>query len=321
MRKAWLIYNPFAGRFPAGPLLSRAVRVLTESDWEIEVMETEQGQQLSDLALKAVGVGCDAVFVAGGDGSVGKVAAALAGRDTALGVLPSGTANVWAHELGLAGLDWTHWFALEDAATRLAQGQVRSVDLGVCDEYPFLLWAGVGLDASIVNSVEPRDRWEKALAMVHYATMAVWTSLGWEGIDLVVRANGESWEGRFLVAIASNIRGYAGGLLELSPRAMVDDGLLDFWLIEGRSITDAVLRVGQILLGTHVDSPGVVHFQTDEAVFESERAISMQLDGEPLTLERSCKFSVRPRTLNVIVPRPGGPQVFTRGTAADRDLP
>lgn len=319
MRQAWLIYNPYAGRFPAGPLLSRAVRVLTEADWEIEVLETSEGQDLADLASQAAQRGCDAVFVAGGDGSVGKVATVLAGHKTALGVLPAGTANVWAHELGLAGLDWTHWFALEDAATRLAHGTVRRVDLGMCDHHSFLLWAGVGLDATIVNSIEPRERWEKALAMVHYATFAVWTSLGWDGIDLVVRADGRSWEGRFLVAIASNIRAYAGGLLELSPRAKVDDGLLDFWLIEGRSVRDAVVRVAQILMGTHVDSPGVVHFQTQEAVFESEQAISLQLDGEPLVLANTCTFSVRPRALNVIVPRPGGPQVFTQETAPGRE--
>jgi diacylglycerol kinase (ATP) len=321
MRNAWLIYNPFAGRFPAGPLLSRAVRVLTEAGWEVEVLETSEGQDISDLALQAADHGCDAVFVAGGDGSVGSVATALAGRETALGVLPSGTANVWAHELGLAGLDWTHWFALEDAAMRLAHGEVRRVDLGACDDHSFLLWAGVGLDATIVNSVEPRDRWERALATVHYATMAVWTSLGWDGIDLVVRADGRSWEGRFLVAIASNIKAYAGGLLELSPRAKVDDGLLDFWLIEGRSLRDAIVRVAQILMGTHVDSPGVVHFQTQEAVFESNQAISMQLDGEPLQLQTSCAFSVRPRALNVIVPRPGGPQVFSQETAPGREVP
>jgi diacylglycerol kinase (ATP) len=320
MRKAWLIYNPFAGRFPAGPLLSRAVRILTEADWEIEVLETADGQDLSDLAREAAQRGCDAVFVAGGDGSVGKVATALAGHETALGVLPAGTANVWAHELGLAGLDWTHWFALEDAATRLAEGKVRRVDLGLCDKHSFLLWAGVGLDATIVNSIEPRERWEKALAMVHYATMAVWTSLGWDGIDLVVRADGNTWEGRFLVAIASNIRAYAGGLLELSPRAKVDDGLLDFWLIEGRSIMDAVIRVAQILMGTHVDSPGVIHFQSKEAVFESDQAISLQLDGEPITLEPSCTFGIRPRALNVIVPRPGGPRVFSQETAPGREF-
>jgi len=321
MRRAWLIYNPFAGRFPAGPLLSRAVRVLTDADWEIEVMETAEGQQLADLALQAAEKKCEAVFVAGGDGSVGRVASALAGRDTALAVLPAGTANVWAQELGLAGLDWTHWFALEDAAARLAHGDIRLVDLGVCNQRAFLLWAGVGLDARIVNSVEPRDRWEKALATVHYVTMAVWTSLGWDGIDLVVRANGESWEGRFLVAVASNIRAYAGGLLELSPHAKVDDGLLDFWLIGGRSIKDAVVRVAQILMGTHAETPGVVHFQTDKAVFECEGSITMQLDGEPIEFPTPCEFSVRPRALKVIVPRPAGPRVFTLGSPSGDDLP
>jgi diacylglycerol kinase (ATP) len=303
MRHGCLIYNPAAGRFAAGPLLSRAVRVLTESGWEIDVLEPGGAKELVDIADDAAQGAYEAVFVAGGDGSVGQVAGRLANTDTALGVLPAGTANVWAQEMGIPRLDWIHIFALEEAARALAVGQVRQVDLGMVNGKPFLLWAGIGLDAQIVNSVEPRDRWERALAMVHYVTMGVWTSIGWEGLDLKVRAGNQTYEGHFLVAVASNIRSYAGGLIELAPNALIDDGLLDFWLIEGRSIVDAVYRLSQILLGSHVDAAGVTHFQTNRAAFEIEGDLKFQIDGEPAVMPSPAVFEVHPKVLKVLVPR------------------
>jgi len=209
-RCAWLLYNPAAGRFPAGPLLERALRVLAAAGWDARIVEGEPEKGLIDIAKEAVAQHCDAVFVVGGDGSVGQAASALAGSETALGVLPAGTANVWAQELGLPRLGWIHFFALEQAAERLAAGDVRLVDVGECNGQAFLLWAGVGLDANIVNSIEPRERWEKVFPTVHYATLALWNTVGWKGMDLKVRTNEFEFEGRYLVAVASNIPAYAG---------------------------------------------------------------------------------------------------------------
>lgn len=311
MREAWVIYNPYAGRFPAGPLLERAADVLARADWSIAVVETKAGEELRTVAQRAVDAGKDAVFVAGGDGSVGRVAGVLAGSDTALGVLPAGTANVWARELGLPRLGWIHPWALEEAARRLARGKVHSVDLGMCDHAPFLLWAGVGLDGKIVNSIEPRARWEKAFAVAHYAFLAVWESLDWTGIDLKVRSGNQAWEGRFLLAVASNIRAYAGGYVELSPEAKIDDGLLDFWLLRGRSLTDAVGPAVNILMGRHVEAPGLIHFRAPEAQFEAEGQLPLHVDGEPGPEGEVVKLKLRPRALKVLMPEGGWPEVFT----------
>ncbi|MEE9216100.1 MAG: diacylglycerol kinase family protein [Anaerolineales bacterium] len=304
MRSAWLIYNPAAGRFPAGWLISRAVGVLDKAGWEVEVREVEHGEHLGELTLQAVDAGCNAVFVAGGDGSVGRVASALSGTDVALGVLPAGTANVWAKEIGIERLDWIHLFALEKAAERLARGEVHKVDMGRANGQDFLLWAGIGLDAEIVGSIEPRQRWEKAFGAVHYALLALWKSIGWEGVELRVEADGQVWEDRYLVAIASNIRKYAGGVVELSPDAKYDDGKLDFWLIGGSSLKDAITRVVQILLGVHIDAQDVVHFQAEQAVFKSSSDIYMHFDGEPEVLKSPLRFQTMPRTLNVLIPKP-----------------
>jgi YegS/Rv2252/BmrU family lipid kinase len=310
-KKGWVIYNPYAGRFPAGVFLERAADMLSRRGWTIHVAESKTRFDMKPLAQRAVDDGADAVFVAGGDGSVGQVASVLAGTQVALGVLPAGTANVWARELGLSSLGWIQPLALEEAAKRLASGEVRRVDLGECSGGTFMLWAGIGLDGKIVNSIEPRARWEKAFAIAHYATLAVWESLEWTGIDLSVSALGQTWEDRFVVAVASNIRAYAGGYLELSPEAKIDDGLLDFWLLRGDSIRDAVGFLVHILLGSHVDAPEVVHFRAGEAKFEAASQIPLQFDGDPQQAGNELHLRVRRKALNVLVPPGGWPQVFS----------
>jgi len=307
---AWLLYNPAAGRFPAGPLLERALRVLAAAGWDAQIVEGGKNKGLTDVAKEAVAQRCDAVFVVGGDGSVGQAASALAGSETALGVLPSGTANVWAQELGLPRLDWIHLFALEQAAESLASGDVRLVDVGECNGQAFLLWAGVGLDARVVSSIEPRERWEKAFATVHYATLALWNTIGWEGMDLKVRTEKDEFEGRYLVAVASNIPAYAGGLVDLAPGAKVDDGLLDFWFIESGRLRDVLVRVAQIFMGRHVEAEGVYNFQASEAVFELENGLPMQCDGEPKVLDSPLEFRVRRKALKVLVPSDVDPALF-----------
>lgn len=307
---AWLLYNPAAGRFPAGPLLERALRVLSAAGWDAHIVKGEKEKGLAEVAKEAIAQRCDAVFVVGGDGSISQVASALAGSETALGVLPAGTANVWAQELGLPRLDWIHVFALEQAAERLAAGDVRLVDVGECNGQTFLLWAGVGLDANVVNSIEPRGRWEKAFATVHYATLALWNTIGWDGVDLKVRTGEDEFEGRYLVAVASNIPAYAGGLVDLATGAQVDDGLLDFWFIESGKLRDVLVRVAQIFMGRHVDAEGVYHFRANEAVFEMENGLPIQLDGEPKVLDSPLEFCVQKKALKVLVPSDVNPDLF-----------
>jgi diacylglycerol kinase (ATP) len=313
-RRGRLVYNPEAGRFPAAPFLGRAGKVLTKAGWNIDVVEAFDEAQLSRAASAAIDDQCDAVFVVGGDGSVGQIAATLVGSKTALGVLPAGTANVWAQEIGLPRMDWIHWFALEQAAERLAYGETRLVDVGECNGRIFLLWAGVGLDAELVNSIEPRERWEKVFATVHYATLALWNSIGWQGVNLRARAGDREWEGRYLVAVASNIPAYAGGLMNLAPGAKVDDGLLDFWMIGGKSLKDVLIRVAQIFMGRHVNAEGVVHFAAPEAMFEAEGRLPLQVDGEPLSMSSPLHFRVHKQALRVLIPGDAGPHLFSPDT-------
>src|SRR4030043_1770769 len=205
MRNADMIYNPSAGRFPSGILGERAANVLRANGWDIRLMGTHDGAHVTQLARRAAEQGKEALFVVGGDGTINLAVRGLAGSKTALGVLPGGTANVLAQELGLPGLTWTRWMALEESARRLAEARIREVDIGICADTPFLMWAGVGLDAFAVHHIEPRPRGEKLFANMAYVASTAWLASLWHGINLKVTADSLDISGHYLLAIIRTI--------------------------------------------------------------------------------------------------------------------
>ncbi len=162
--------------------------------------------------------------------------------------------NVWANELGLYSFDWLHASALRKNARLLARAPVHRVDVGMCNGQPFLLWAGCGFDAQVVKQLEPRPRFEKYIAVPRYVAASVWSATMWHGMDLHVWNGDQSVDGHFLLAVATNIRKYAGGMAVLSPGAYIDDGEMDLWLMSGNNIADAFRHFFDLLGGRHLTS-------------------------------------------------------------------
>jgi diacylglycerol kinase (ATP) len=320
MQRGNLIYNPSAGRFPSGMLAERAANVLRDYGWEINLYQTENGNHVTSLAKQAAEQGRDGLFVVGGDGSVNLAVRGLMGSPTALGVLPGGTANVFAQELGLPGLTWTRLMALEESAHRLGQGIVREVDLGSSGGKPFLCWSGIGLDAFVIHRIEPRQRWEKHFAVAAYAASSVWHAQYWRGINLKVRADGMMVEGHYLVAIMSNISLYAGGLARLSPDALLDDGVIDLWLLEGDTLGDAIQRAWDVIAGRHLESHAVQRIPFQHLELESDMPLYIQVDAEPVEYDRrSIEVSVLPKALRVLVPEQPPRRLFLDDHGRDLD--
>ncbi len=283
-------------------LAERAGRVLQENDWKVQLEQTDNGEHIANLARQAAEAGLEAFFMAGGDGSLNQAVRGLRGSNTALGVLPCGTANVWAQELGLPGLTWTRWLALEESARRLATGKISTIDVGNCNGRPFLLWAGIGLDAFVVHRIEPRKRWEKHFAIVQYATSIVWHASYWHGMKLLVEADGKQISGHFLLAVVSNVHLYAGGLAKLSPEARLDDGWMDLWLFEGETLGNTVQLAWDLWAGRHVQSESVQCIPFKHLRIESDSATYVQLDGEAFYGDGVVEIEVEPLALRVLVP-------------------
>jgi YegS/Rv2252/BmrU family lipid kinase len=303
MRRALLLYNPAAGRVPIKTFVPSVVGPLQAAGWRVELAETLSGSHATSVARQAAAERFDAVFAVGGDGTVGQVANGLIKTETALGVLPAGTMNVWAMEMGLRLFEWPFGTdALAENARLLADAPVRSVDVGMCNDHAFLLWAGIGLDAMTIHQLEPRGRAEKYVSVPQYVAQTMWNAAVWHGMDLRVWADEQRVEGRFLLAVATNIRRYVGGLAVLSPNAYLDDGEMDLWLISGSTLADALKAFFEVLAGSHVTSEQARRLPFQSARVESDTPFSVQMHGDPMLGGKQVQLSIQKQALKVLIP-------------------
>jgi diacylglycerol kinase (ATP) len=310
MPRAYLIYNPVAGRYPSWLLVERAVKLFIQNGWEIHLESSMTREHVTQLAYQAVEEGMDALFVVGGDGTINNALPGLLNSQTALGILPAGTANVWAQELGLASLTWTRWNAIQYCASLLTQGSIFEIDVGECNGRSFLLWAGVGLDGYIVHRIEPRSRWAKNLAVLHYGASAIWYASQWHGMNIQIEADGQAIGGHYLLVLASNITLYAGGILHLSHENRLDDGQMELWLLEGESMGDTIQRAWDLTAGQKDHSEQIRKLSFTHLVLESDSPLYVQLDGEPWPIFGKVEIKVKPKALRVLVPRLPHPLLF-----------
>jgi diacylglycerol kinase family enzyme len=121
-------------------------------------------------------------------------------------------------------------------------------------------------------------------------------------MDLRVWADEKEVEGHFLLAVATNVRHYAGGMAVISPHASLDDGEMDLWLMSGNSLADAFRHFFDLLAGRHLSSDQARCLPFRSARVESSTPFSVQLDGEPLLGSNRAEIVVRPRALKVLMP-------------------
>ena len=300
MTHALLIYNPAAGRISVRPFIGGVVRSLNDHGWRVEVAESLNGRHTTQLARIAAQENFRAVFAIGGDGTAGQAASGLVGSDTALGVLPAGTTNVWAQELTIPAFTLSHLRALRYNARLLAGAEPMAMDIGLCNGQPFLMWAGIGLDAMAVKKLASRKRFEKYLNYTEYGALAIWNAAIWHGMDLRVTWENKEVEGHYMLAVASNIRHYGAG--NISPYAHLDDGYMDLWLFAGRTLGDAFRTYIELQSRQHLTSDQARCIPFREAVIESDTPISLQMDGDPMLGAQRVKLEVLKKKVKVLIP-------------------
>lgn len=192
--------------------------------------------------------------------------------------------------------------ALEENIKKLREAPIYAVDIGLCNQQPFLMWAGLGLDALSVQKVEPRFRLEKFFTFPEYATNILLTAARWRGIALKIWADGKEIEGHYILAVINNIRHYMGGLTNLSPDALLDDGYFDLWLFDGKNMADALRPVWEMWGGRHIDSAYTRRIPFKELRLEADTDFAVQTDGEPRFDTKVAEISVKKRALRVLMP-------------------
>ena len=309
MPRALLIYNPNAGRFSPEKAARRTAEHLRDRGWEIDVEATRDADHVSELAARAAANELDALIVAGGDGSIGRAVCGLLETGTALGVLPTGTANVWAKELGLPRIGAGGLDAVLANAELLAGSRVKRVDVGLCNREPFLLWAGIGLDAIVVRGAERnRSHFKKSFVLPEYFLRTLSAAHHWPGAEVEItgvrRDSTEkiAYSGRIQLAVVTNIRRYAGGYGQLSPEAAVDDGEMDLWIFHGRGASAALRNAWNLLRGAHVHKKDTIRMPFQRLIVRSERPVAIHTDGEAAADTERIELLVCRHALKILVP-------------------
>ena len=240
------------------------------------------------FATAAVEQGCRIVVAAGGDGTINEVVNGLAGSDVALGVLPVGTMNIFANELGLPAGDLARCWEI------IRAGHTRTIDLAKANEQYFVQLAGVGLDAQIVEATS----WEskKSFGPLSYVLSAAQIA-GRKPPQLFVDADGVTREGSFV--LVGNGR-YYGGPFKFFMNARYDDGKLDLLIFKNLGYLDIARYLGSMLMGTHTDLKDVEYFQTGSAHVRSAQDVPVEVDGE-VVAKLPVTFRISSKRLKVLV--------------------
>ncbi len=304
-KRARFIINPTARTLPSPDRLATGPAWLRLRGWAVEECWTRVPGHAERLAREAAEDGVDAVVVVGGDGTVREAASGLAGSRTALAVVPAGTANVWAHEVRLP----RHPAAV---ARLVDHGEVRVVDLGVCNGHRFLLMASLGVDSTVVASLSP---WAKRIfGRAAYIAHGFREATTFAPLQAQIRVDGETVSGPLLMAVVGNTRSY-GGLINVTNRAVADDGLLDLMLYTGRGFGRFLVYLARTLVGRHTGVPGTLYRTGRVITVETEPAVPVQADGDIVT-HTPAEFTVEPHALRVVVPPGIHSALFTRSGAA-----
>ena len=306
--KAMLIFNPAAGAREVERELEQVIAYWEGRGWQVSFRETWGAGDATTFAREAVASGCQAVFVAGGDGTIGEVADGLAGSDVALGVLPAGVGNVWALEMGIPTPSPLRRHPLLDAAEVLAEGEIRRIDLGRAGQRHFILWAGVGLDAEVAERMEPRSRPTKRLGTLAYAVAAALVAKDFRGTRTRVVIDGRSINTRAILVIVSNVQLYAR-LMRVAAEAYLDDGLLDVCIFKGSNLASTVQHAIKVFAHRHLRDPQVEYYRCRKVSISTATPLPVQVDGDPIGTT-PMEFEIVPQALNIIVPQNSSERLF-----------
>jgi YegS/Rv2252/BmrU family lipid kinase len=321
--KARVVVNPAAagGRDQARSL-REAIGVLAERGWNVEWTTTTHVGHAEQIARSASEEGATVVVVAGGDGTVNEAVNGLAGSATALAVLPAGTGNVLAAQLGMVGTPTPlHRPNPPEAAMALSQARVATVDTAIahCPELErkrFLMWAGIGLDAAVAHEVEgPARNLKRALGPMAFGVVGLKTVLRAGGVESSIQMDDSRLRDRLLLGVVANIPLYAG-TVELTPGARIDDGLLDLALFTGDGLRSGVGHIGAVLSGLAQSDEERSPKRARSVRVVSDKPLPVHLDAEPYG-STPISIEVDPASLRLLVPPTAPERLFQHRTSGE----
>ena len=351
-KTAYLIINPRLGK--KVNTLTAIMAAFSAAGWKTDIAIKEFGGHTRKLARKAAKAGYDLVIGFGGDGTLNQIVNGVMAADRnrcIVGVIPGGTANVWAHEIGIS----------EDpvkASLALINSEECKVDVGHVavdslafvpgksqhekgpsrrGRHHFLLMAGLGLDAAVMSQVPTSLKERIGKAAVAVAALKTLPSQRAFPIEIWSSGDGAEermrWRGEAIQVIVGNTRRY-GNFAEATPDALIDDGALDVCVITAGSVLSTIEQIFSILLNRNSHSGRCERFRGSHFRIRAPASVDLQLDGSRVKrdgisaaekTEHGKKknseavmvtygFDAIPRALHVAIPCTYNGELFEKGS-------
>jgi diacylglycerol kinase family enzyme len=315
MRKAALLYNPDSGgskKRQREPELVLAT--LRNAGVEADLIAAETRRDGGEATRQAVAAGCDTIFACGGDGTIHNIAQVLANSSVALAILPMGTANALAHDLGLPrNVNLAAKAALQGTPRRVALGRVEYVDLkGNPGSRYFVVAAGVGVDAHLFYKLHSGAKQRMGMAAYYAKAWNLWFTHPMTRFVAEYVESGSEVPQRAEVTelLGVRIRNFGGVVQELAPGASLDrdDMRLVCCRTASRLAYLAYVARGSLRLRWTIPGVDLVHsarvscrYTEDGAQTRDQQKIYVEADGELLgTLP--AKITVVPNALTLLAP-------------------
>ena len=319
-KKATLVINPRTGENVAK--ITDVLAILAAAGWKTSIALKEYGGHSLQLAQQASEARSDLVIAYGGDGTLSQVVNGVMTTKkshSAVGVIPGGTANVWAGEIGIP-VDPIK------AALSLVNSEARKVDVGHVEvgtityagdaaqeaqekkknrkkkksaaqgsskaKHHFLLMAGLGIDAAVMQGVSKPLKYRVGALAVGLAAAKKLPEQRAFPIEIRAEESGREgevlWKGEALQVVIGNTRRYAD-VAEMTPNAYIDDGILDICVITGGDPLNTMQQVASLLLRRKPDNTAAEYFHGAHLEVTVPASVPLQLDGSAVKLKDYIK--------------------------------
>ena len=287
-RNILFLVNPVSGGKSKEKLITKLKSLIDKNAISADVYQTSSRTDTIEKAAKAVLQNYHTVVAVGGDGTINDIASQLVGTQTALGIIPMGSGNGLSRELKIP-------FELEKAFELILKNRIKEVDSGLVNEKPFFNIAGIGFDAHIAGLFEQA----KSRGLMGYLKLILQSYGSYIPEKYTIQIGTKTFKQSAFVLAVCNGRQF-GNNAWIGPNAKLDDGQLDITLIKTARWYQLPGIVWWMFLQKIDRSAQIDAYRSTEILVNRETEGLVNIDGEPVIMNKDLTFKVLPKSLRII---------------------
>lgn len=272
--KYMFIFNTHSGRGQSKKRINYINDYCEAKGLNFDIKLTEYSNHAFKIAVDSVKQGIEKVISVGGDGTSHEIANALINSDTAMGIVACGSGNDFPKSVNIP-------LNLDESLDTILDSHIRRVDVGVLNDRYFINGIGFGMDGAVSHRF---SHYKLIRGQLGYVWGAIVEAMLFSGFKAEISLADWSYRGKILLAGASN-GAYHGGKFQLAPSAIIDDGMLEVYIIKNMNRLSRLIQIPKVINGSHQKLNEVYIKKSPFMNLIIEYPLKAHMDGEPFILE------------------------------------